>query len=110
MRLATVHLRPQSPEKTPAGNCRLFEPLIQEAAKQKVDLIVLPESLTGYGTGKELVETAEPIPGPSTSYFGELARNTTVYCGWLDGMDGRLVYNTAVLIGPDGQLVASIAR
>ena len=74
VRLATVHLRPQSKEKTPEANCRLFEPLIQDAAKQKVDLLVLPESLTWMYTGKPMADVAEPIPGPSTRYFGDLAK------------------------------------
>ena len=111
VRLATVHLRPQSKDKTPAANCRLFEPFIEEAAKQKVDLIVLPESLTWYGTGKELVDVAEPMPGPSTRYFGELAKKYDMYIvAGLTERDGHLIYNTAALIGPDGQLVGKYRK
>jgi hypothetical protein len=55
-RLAAVHYRPQG-GKTPAGNCRLFAPLIADAAKQRADLVVLPETLTYYGLG-----TARPTP------------------------------------------------
>ncbi len=111
VRLATVHLRPKSADKTPEGNCRLFEPFIQEAAKQKVDLIVLPESLTWYGTGKELVDVAEPIPGPSTRYFGGLAKKYDMYIvAGLTERDGHLIYNTAALIGPDGALVGKYRK
>src|SRR5262249_3385897 len=60
-RLATVHFRPQG-KKTAAENCRLFEPFIEEAARQKADLVVLPETLTFCGTGLSFAEVAEPIP------------------------------------------------
>src|SRR3954447_26243604 len=48
VRLAAVHFRPEG-GKTPAGNCRLYEPLIAEAARRKADLVVLGETLTYYG-------------------------------------------------------------
>ena len=51
----------------------MYEPLIAEAARQKADLVVLGETLTYVGLGKKYHEVAEPIPGPSTEYFGALA-------------------------------------
>jgi predicted amidohydrolase len=45
VRLATVHFIPRG-GKSPEDNCRMYEPLIAEAAKQKADLVVLPETLT----------------------------------------------------------------
>ena len=102
VRLATVHFRP-SGGKTPEDNCRMYEPLIAEAARQKADLVVLGETLTYVGLGKKYHEVAEPIPGPSTEYFGRLAKKHNLYIvpGLLE-RDGHLVYNVAVLIGPDG--------
>jgi predicted amidohydrolase len=111
VRLAMAHLRPVSADKTPMGNCRLFEPLVEEAAKQRVDLLVLPETLTWYGTGKQAADVAEPVPGPSTEYFGRLAKKHGMYI--VDSVyerDGRLVYNTAALIGPDGELVGKYRK
>ena len=54
---------------------------------------------------------AEPIPGPSTEYFGQLARQHNIYIvpGLLE-RDGHLVYNVAVLIGPDGQVVGKYRK
>ena len=51
--------------------------------------------------GKNYAECAEPIPGPSTKYFGELAKKHNLYivAGLLE-RDRHLVYNVAVLIGP----------
>lgn len=110
VRLATVHFRP-SGGKTPLDNCRMYEPFIAEAARQKADLIVLGETLTFPGLGKTYAELAEPIPGPSTEYFGRLAQqyNTYIVPGLLE-RDGPLVYNVAVLIGPDGKIVGKYRK
>lgn len=109
VRLATAHVRPTG--RSPAENCREFAPLIEEAARQKADLVVLPETLTYYGTGLTYVQAAEPIPGPSTSYFGELAHKHNLYvvAGLLE-REGHLVYNVAVLIGPDGKVAGKYRK
>ncbi|HJZ54864.1 MAG TPA: carbon-nitrogen hydrolase family protein, partial [Gemmataceae bacterium] len=53
----------------------------------------------------------EPIPGPSTEYFGQLAKQHNLYIvpGLLE-RDGHLVYNVAVLIGPDGNVVGKYRK
>jgi predicted amidohydrolase len=104
VRLAAVHFQPRA-GKTAAEKCRQFAPLIAEAARRKADLVVLPETLTFYGAGKSYAECAEPIPGPSTAYFGDLARQHGLYLvvGLLE-RDAHLVYNVAVLIGPEGRV------
>ncbi|HRX77834.1 MAG TPA: nitrilase-related carbon-nitrogen hydrolase, partial [Pirellulaceae bacterium] len=73
VRLATIHFQPRE-GKTPAEKCESFVPLIAEAAAKRADLVVLPETLTYYGTGSTYAECAESIPGPSTKYFGQLAK------------------------------------
>ncbi len=102
VRLATVHHRPLS-GKSAMEKCEQFAPFIAEAAAQRADLVVLPETLTFYGSGKSYAECAEPIPGPSSDYFARLARKHNLYivAGLLE-RDGHLVYNTAVMLGPDG--------
>jgi predicted amidohydrolase len=110
VRLATVHFRPAG-GKTPEDNCRQYEPFVAEAARQKADLVVLGETLTFVGLGKKYHEIAEPIPGPSTEYFGRLAKQHNLYIvpGLLE-RDGHLVYNVAVLIGPDGKIVGKYRK
>jgi predicted amidohydrolase len=110
VRLATVHFRP-SGGKTPADNCRQYEPLIAEAARQKADLVVLGETLTYVGLGKKYEEVAEPVPGPSTDYFGQLAKKYNLYLvpGLLE-RDRHLIYNVAVLIGPDGNMIGKYRK
>jgi predicted amidohydrolase len=109
-RLATIHFQPRE-GKTNAEKCRLFAPLIAEAAKKKADFIVLPETLTFYGSGSTYAERAEPIPGPSTKYFGTLAKKYDLYivAGLLE-REKTLVYNVAVLIGPDGEVAGKYRK
>ncbi len=110
VRLATVHLCPRE-GKTSEEKCRQFGPLIEEAARRRADLVVLPETLTLYASGRSYVECAEPIPGPSTDYFGQLAKRHDLYIvAGLVERDGRLVYNTAALIGPDGHVVGKYRK
>jgi predicted amidohydrolase len=110
VRVATVHYQPR-PGNTPKEKREQFGPFIEQAASQKAELVVLPETLTYYGTGKTYVDCAEPIPGPSTEYFGELAKRLDLYiaAGLLE-RDKHLVYNVAVLIGPDGQVVGKYRK
>ena len=109
VRLATIHLRPNG--KTPDSNRRLFAPLIEEAARQKSDLVVLPETLTYYGTGLKPEQVAEPIPGPSTEFFGALAHRHGLYIvAGLYEKAGHLVYNVAVLLGPDGSVAGKFRK
>ena len=110
VRLATVHYIPKG-GKTAMDSCRQLAPFIQEAARQKADLVVLPETITQTGNGLSYVEAAEPIPGPSTEYFGGLARKHGVYI--VAGLVERakhLVYNTGVLLGPDGKLIGKYRK
>jgi predicted amidohydrolase len=110
VRLAAVHFRPRE-GKTPADKCRLFAPLIENAANQKADLVVLPETLTFYGTGLSFAQCAEPIPGPSTEYFGGLAKKHGLYIvAGLVERDQHLIYNVAVLIGPDGKVAGKYRK
>lgn len=110
VRLATVHYQPRE-GKTPADKCRLFAPLIAKAAEQKADLVVLPETLTFYGTGLTFADCAESIPGPSTDYFGSLAKQRDLYIvAGLVERDRHLLYNVGVLIGPDGGVVGKYRK
>ena len=103
VRLAAVHFRPTA--GNPQDNPQQFAPLIEDAARQQADLVVLPEVLTFYGTGKAEADCAEPVPGPSTEYFGGLAKKCNLYIvAGLIERDGPLIYNVAVLIGPDGKV------
>jgi predicted amidohydrolase len=110
VRLATIHFQPRS-GSTPQEKREQFGPLLDEAARQKADLVVLGETLTYYGTGLSPAEVAEPVPGPSTEYFGQFAKKHNMYivAGLYERAD-HLVYNVAVLIGPDGSVAGKYRK
>jgi predicted amidohydrolase len=110
VRLAAVHFRPRG-GKTPAENRQMFAPLVAKAAAQRANLVCLGEAVTLCGTGLNYAEAAEAVPGPSTEYFGRLAKEHHLYlvAGVLE-REGSTVYNTAVLVGPDGQLAGKYRK
>ncbi len=110
VKLATVHYQPRE-GKTPSEKREQFAPLIAKAAEKQVDLVVLPETLTYYSSGGTFADAAEPIPGPSTNYFGALAKEHDLYIvAGLVERDRHLLYNVAVLLGPDGNVVGKYRK
>ncbi len=111
VRLASVHHKPRSEAKTPMANCQTYAPFIAEAAEKRADIVVLGETITIYGNGVKYADAAEAIPGPSTKYFGRLAKKHDLYIvvGLLERAK-HLVYNVAVLIGPDGKIVGKYRK
>ncbi len=97
-------------------NLKIYQGFIEEAAAQGADLLVLPElSLQGFpasmlacdpGESYELTRTAERVPdGPSTRFMIEQAAKHRMYLVW--GMyetagEPGVIYNAAVLVGPEG--------
>jgi predicted amidohydrolase len=110
VRLAAVHYVPHG-GMTAMDSCRQFAPLVEDAARQKADLVVLPETITCTGNGLSYADAAEPIPGPSTKYFSDLAKRHSLHLvvGLVE-RDAPLMYNTAVLIGPDGALIGKYRK
>jgi predicted amidohydrolase len=109
VRLASVHYIPSG--KSPRSNCAEYAPLIAEAARQKADLVVLGETVPYVRVGKKPHETAEAVPGPSTEYFGELARKNKLHIVVsLYEREGKAVYNTAVLLDPEGKLLGKYRK
>lgn len=109
-RLASIHYRP-SKGNSAMDNVRQFAPLLDEAGEKKADLVVLPETITIVGNGVSYAQAAEPIPGPSTDYFGQFAskHNYYIVAGLVERAD-HLIYNVAVLIGPDGKVAGKYRK
>jgi predicted amidohydrolase len=99
---------------------RMFE-MIDEAAQQNVDVLVLPEmGLQGYadfafGLGNQgaadqkryYSAEAEAIPGPATAAISEKARthNMTIQVGLAErAAHGNVILNSTALITPDGSI------
>lgn len=110
VRVGTVHYIPTG-GKSPNENCRQYAPLVEKAAKEKVDLLVLGETITMVGLPGKYVDYAEPIPGPSTEYFGALAKRHQMHLvvGLIE-RDAPAIYNTSVLIGPEGELIGKYRK
>jgi predicted amidohydrolase len=109
VRLATVQHYPTG--KSPRQNCEEYAPMIAEAARQKADLIVLGETVPYVRTKLKPAECAEPIPGPTTEYFGDVAKQNGIHIALsLYERDGHLIYNTAVLLSPEGKLIGKYRK
>ncbi len=109
VRLASVHHKPTG--KSPAENCAEFAPLIAEAAEKKADLIVLGETVPSASLKAKPETIAEPIPGPSTDYFASLSKQHRVHIALsLYERHEHLIYNTAVLLGPEGALLGKYRK
>jgi predicted amidohydrolase len=74
----------------------------------KADLLVLPELFaTGYtfASMNEVTNLAEPVGGPTTQFFREIAQNTgAVVCGGFAEEESGEFYNSAMLVSPEGVL------
>lgn len=110
VRLAAVHHRPRN-SKSAADNLKAFGELVDQAGKEKADIVCLPEGVTIVGTQSDYVSASEPVPGPTTKYLGEVARRNNLYivAGILE-KEGDVVYNTAVLIDRDGKLAGKYRK
>jgi predicted amidohydrolase len=79
------------------------------ASQQKVDLIVFPELITsGNELGLRFTELAQRIPGPTVNLIAQRANDYGIFVAF--GMASKekvesVLYNSAVLVGPDGELV-----
>ena len=100
-------------------NLATFTRCMDVAAEENVHLIAFPEIALqqnpGWGkashkpTPEELAyvkDTAEPIPGPSTTYLAEKASDLGIYVvfGMTESEESSRLYNSSVLLGPKGVL------
>lgn len=89
------------------ANLRSIFDAIGEAGRRRCDIVALPEcSLAGW-LSRAAQKAAEPVPGPFTARLSEAARRhrMAIVAGFEEAEDGR-IYNSAVLVGPDGKLLA----
>jgi predicted amidohydrolase len=97
----------------PEHNLQHICTILREAAGNGAQLIVFPEcATTGYGFADlaTAYEVAENIPGPTTDALHSVCKDIAsskggpfVVVGLLErGSNKQIVYNSAVLIGPNG--------
>ena len=89
---------------------------IELLAGRDAQLIVLQELHNGlYFCQEEQVENfnqAEPIPGPSTSFYGELAKRhgVVIVTSLFERRSAGLYHNTAVVIDSDGSIAGKYRK
>ncbi len=89
------------------ANLQKIEKLTLRAKEQGADLAIFPElSLSGYVVRDQLYELAETIPGPTVKKVETLAKKSKMHIIFgmpeLSEKTQATIFNTAVLIGPDG--------
>lgn len=95
------------------ANLSLLESTVRAEVAQGTELTIFPECFaTGYcfDSLEEAREISEPVPGPITDRVARLCSElkTSVVFGMIE-RSGRQIFNTAVLIGPEG-LVGSYRK
>jgi predicted amidohydrolase len=111
MRVGIVQANPQLGDVE--GNLRRAVESLEAAASAGCSLVAFPEcAFTGYmlDSEEETRALAEPVPGPTTELLASACKRLGIHCvaGMLE-LDGALLRNTAVLVGPDG-LVGSYRK
>lgn len=109
VKLSAIHHKPN--QSSTAKNLKKFGELVREAGSKGADIVCLPESITLVGTKLDYISASESIPGPSTKYLGEIAKEQNMYivAGLLERVE-EIVYNTAVLIGRDGEIAGTYRK
>ena len=85
-----------------------------KAAAKHADVVLFPELIlsAGYSLGDKFNDLAEPVPGPSTETLGRKAREHKMYivAGIAERDVTGTVYNTAVIVGRDGELAGAYRK
>lgn len=103
---------PLTAETISANIARAVQVVRECVAATGAELVVLPESVTtGFSPGcspEEFWDLLTDVPGPSLDPFVEVARELGIYLClgiYRRGADRPLIWNAAVLLGPDGSLL-----
>jgi len=107
MRVAAVQLN-STPDRE--ANLARVRALVASAARQEAQLVALPEHFAGYGPEEVVAAAAQPLNGPLVTEFREVAQKLgiTLLLGSFPEQAGagERPFNTSVLIGPQGQILA----
>src|SRR5581483_9390480 len=108
MREVTLGVAQITARDDPATNRQLSIDAAQALFEQGAGIVVLPELIVpGYRLDPDFLRAgAEPLDGPTTRAWGELAAAAGGYlAGGLCERAGDELYNTAVLMGPQGMVL-----
>lgn len=113
LRVAVIQTNP-GPDK--AANVAEALAFVAEAAQQGADVVALPETFHCRGSNDVKRKSAEPIPGPLSEELSRTAatHGITLLAGSYnerhDDDDDPRTYNTSLLFGPDGTLLAKYRK
>jgi deaminated glutathione amidase len=109
LRVAAVQLNSTSDK---ARNLAGAERLVRAAAADGAELVALPEKWNLLAAGEELLAGAEPLDGPSLTAARGWARALGIHllAGSICESSGEKASNTSVLIGPDGEDLATYRK
>lgn len=114
--ILTVGIIQQSCSADVAANREKLATNIADVARQGAQLVVLQElhnSLYFCQTeDTALFDLAEPIPGPSTEFFGQIARKygIVLVCSLFERRAAGLYHNTAVVLEKDGNIAGKYRK
>ncbi len=110
VRIATTRIQPPT-GATLEKNRQLTAETLDQAGAQHPDLVLLTENFPDRGVGLPVAQTAEPIPGPTTRMYSDLARRHKMWvAASLHEADGGLIYNTAVLVDREGRIAGKYRK
>jgi predicted amidohydrolase len=90
----------------PERNLERASKLIDQAAQLNCDLVLLPETLDLAWTHPSAFNESEPIPGPRSNFFCQLAKTYKMWLclGLTEQLESKR-FNTAILINCIGEIV-----
>lgn len=110
-RVATVWFRPRGAKSghEAAEQVAAFTETV--AARHGPDVVLLGEAINHAGAPGSLDDHAEPVPGPTTARFAEVARRYSTHVAFsLLERDGPDIFNTGVLIDRRGALMGTYRK
>jgi len=111
MRAAAVQLNSQEDKQR---NLEVAERLVRDAARDGADLVCLPERWNLLGDSATILDGAETLDGPSLAAARSWASELGIHLlagSIAERAEGHeRLFNTSVLIGPDGEDVAAYRK
>lgn len=90
-----------------ALNLKNAAAFVKEAAEKSCYIIVLPEALDFGWTHSSALTEAQSIPGPNSGVLQQAAKENAIYViVGLTERNGDKIHNTAILISPEGKILA----
>ncbi|MFA5112187.1 MAG: carbon-nitrogen hydrolase family protein [Desulfobaccales bacterium] len=96
------------------ANLGRTQALIEEAVSRGAQLVALPEHFACYGSAADTAAAAQPVDGPLVTGFRELAGKLGIFVlmgSFPERVPGKArPYNTSLLLGPRGQILAGYRK